>query len=406
VVIVVITATAFAYLVGIVTPGVFGFNSGLAAVPLTTHMGTLVGLPWSDANVGWVSQALGQRAALDLLHGQLPWWNPFEGVGAPLLGEAQSAALFPLTPLMALPNGQVLFHLALELVAGAAMLGCLRELRLARWACVAGAIAFACNGTFAWVTNAPFNPVAFLPVLVWGLERCRRRGLLEDPAGWLLVAAGIELSLYAGFPETAYIDGLFALGWALLRAIQQPGATRAAYVGRVAFGAGVGLAVSAPFLAAFAAATSGAFVAAHGSLFAGFSLPAPAASTLGMPYLLGPLHGFSSPALGPVYWNGIGGYLSALGIALGLVGILAGRDRGLRVFLGVWVAVTVARAVGFVPLSTSSISCRASRAPSSSATRRRAGSSPVWCWPRSALTPSAGGALTRGTGARWCSQGR
>ena len=37
-----------------------------------------------DPNVGFVTEADGHLAALDLLHGHLPWWNYFEGLGQPL----------------------------------------------------------------------------------------------------------------------------------------------------------------------------------------------------------------------------------------------------------------------------------------------------------------------------------
>ncbi|HXE17888.1 MAG TPA: hypothetical protein VN632_11710, partial [Stellaceae bacterium] len=59
-----------------------------------------------DPNIAITSQALGHRAALDLLSGHVPWWNYFEGIGAPLAGEMQSAALFPLTPLLWFEDGQ------------------------------------------------------------------------------------------------------------------------------------------------------------------------------------------------------------------------------------------------------------------------------------------------------------
>ncbi len=53
-----------------------------------------------------------------ILHGHLPWWNSFEGLGQPLVGEMQSAALFPLTLLFALPSGLFWFHISLEYIAG------------------------------------------------------------------------------------------------------------------------------------------------------------------------------------------------------------------------------------------------------------------------------------------------
>src|SRR5580658_8190381 len=80
--------------------------------------GWLPGLPYIDGNAGFTMQALGHLAALDWLHGHLPWWNPFEGVGAPLAGEMQSGAFFPLTLLLALHEGVLLVQLAVEVVAG------------------------------------------------------------------------------------------------------------------------------------------------------------------------------------------------------------------------------------------------------------------------------------------------
>ena len=71
-----------------------------------------------DPNVGFITQPFGHLSAMDILHGHLPWWNYFEGLGQPLAGEMQSAALFPLTLLFAFPAGLLLFHISLEVIAG------------------------------------------------------------------------------------------------------------------------------------------------------------------------------------------------------------------------------------------------------------------------------------------------
>ena len=115
------------------------------------------------------SQALGTRAALDVAAGRWPLWNHYEGLGAPLLGEMQSAALFLPTWLMILPQGQTLEHILLQFLAGAGTFLFLRRFRLGRRASLAGALAFEVNGVFAWLRNAIFNPVAFLPWVFLGL---------------------------------------------------------------------------------------------------------------------------------------------------------------------------------------------------------------------------------------------
>jgi hypothetical protein len=51
----------------------------------------LHGKPFTHNYSGWTSQALGHLAALDWLHGTVPWWNPFEGLGAPLIWEPGGA---------------------------------------------------------------------------------------------------------------------------------------------------------------------------------------------------------------------------------------------------------------------------------------------------------------------------
>src|SRR5205085_7820743 len=132
------------YLLDFFDPNPLGPRSGLlgGATP-----GLLRGQPTIDPNNGFISQAVSHRAALDWLHLRAPWWNPFEGTGAPLAGNFQTAASFPLTLLTAFANGQLYERVALELIAGISTLLLLRRLSVAVWASVAGAIAFALNGT-------------------------------------------------------------------------------------------------------------------------------------------------------------------------------------------------------------------------------------------------------------------
>ncbi len=341
------------YLVGIVSPGVFGFNSGLATSPLGPWLGAHVGLPWIDPNVGYVSQALGHLAATDLIHGHIPWWNPYEGVGVPLFGEGQSAALFPPTLFLLTANGQILFHLSLQVVAGIATQRLLKTLGMARWVSIVGAILFALNGTFAWLTNAAFNPIAFLPILLLGIEYCRTESVVKSRRGWVLIAVGIALSLYAGFPETAYIDGLMAGVWTLARFVQLPRPSRPRFIKSIGFGTGVGVLVSAPFLVAFFDATRHADIGGHASAFASLKLQPIATNTFGLPYLFGPIFGFSQADPSNVlngFWGGIGGYLTAAVIVMALYGLFTGLDIGLKVALACWVIVAAARAFGVGPI--------------------------------------------------------
>jgi hypothetical protein len=59
-------------LVGLVDPNPLGPDGGLAI----HEVGRLIPGNWYvDPDVGWTAQALGHRAALDWLHGQVPWWR-------------------------------------------------------------------------------------------------------------------------------------------------------------------------------------------------------------------------------------------------------------------------------------------------------------------------------------------
>src|ERR1700733_5482198 len=60
------------------------WESGLAST--TPEQSALLrGFPgWVDGNAGVTTQALGKLAAEDWLHGTVPWWNPYSGVGLPL----------------------------------------------------------------------------------------------------------------------------------------------------------------------------------------------------------------------------------------------------------------------------------------------------------------------------------
>src|SRR5262249_2972008 len=125
----------------------------------------------------------------------------------------QSGAFFPPTLLTLFEDGQLFERMLLELLAGISTYLVLRRIQLGPWACAAGATAFALNGTFAWLSHAPANPIPFLPLLLLGLEFAYEATVSGRVGGWWLIAVSGALSFYAGFPEVAYLDGLFAACW-------------------------------------------------------------------------------------------------------------------------------------------------------------------------------------------------
>ena len=190
-----------------------------AGLSVPTQSGILPGDHTIDPNDGYTLQALARASVDQWMDGDVPYWNRFEGVGAPLAGEMQSMALHPFVLMYRLPQGFLLMQILSESLAGIATMLLLRRLGIGRAVAMGAGIAYAFNGTFAWLSNAAASPVLYLPLLLLGVEVARdaAHGAAARRGGWALVAIAIAGSLYAGFPETAYINGLFVCLWCLVR---------------------------------------------------------------------------------------------------------------------------------------------------------------------------------------------
>ena len=314
----------------------------------------LRGFPgWVDGNAGVTTQALGRLAADDWLHGIVPWWNHLSGVGLPLAAEMQSSALFlPFVLLLHFDDGVLYLKIVLQVLTGICMWALLRQLGLGRRAALAGAILAEFNGTFAWFSHAPIMPVAFLPMLLLGIERCRAPAQEGKAGGWALIGIAIAFSVIAGFPETAYLDGLLGLTWALYR-VATFGRGRRRLAGKIVVGGVTGVLISAPAWVAFLEFLSRAYLSTHADESGGALLPGNYAMLL-LPYIYGPLL-YGPEMLGQqadLWWHN-GGYCDLLLIFLATLALLhqGGRERGLRWLLACWCFVTLGKAAGQPVLS-------------------------------------------------------
>ncbi|MGH9121065.1 MAG: hypothetical protein ACRDYC_03840, partial [Acidimicrobiales bacterium] len=346
-------------------PFLFGFFDPnplltFSSTAVKVRPGLLPGYFAVDPNAGYTAQALGHRAALDWLSGRFPAWNRFEGLGAPLIAGMQAAAVFlPLVLLLALPGGQLYFYLILDLVGAFCTLALARRMGINQWVAVAGAVGFGLNGTMAWFSNAPANPVCFLPLLLLGIEMVRDRtesGASSKGSGWWVVTVAIALSLFAGFPETAYLDGLLGAVWALARLGGLPHQLARRVAVRLGCAAVGGLLLAGPVLMPFAYYLPQAFLGPHAGGFGSTDITGAATPGLFFPYLYGPIDGFvnlhgNTLAL-QGYWGQTGGYLTLLLIALAAIGLLGTRYRTLRLCLGAWCVVMLGRSYGVEPFST------------------------------------------------------
>lgn len=343
---------------GVIDENPINWLSGLV---VASHGALTAGQNTIDPSVGWITQALGHYAATVLLHGHVPWWNPYEGLGSPLVGEMGSAALFPTTLLMVFANGHLYGVVILELIAGVATYYLARHLAMNRWAAAAAGVAYGITGTFSWMSHAVINPVPFLPVILLGIERSRAASAAGRRFGWGLTATGIALALYGGFPEEAYWFIPVIGGWAGVRCVQavKDGSLRR-FLGKLVAGGVTGLALSAPLLVAFVTYMPHAVPPPHVPVFATASPTGSAISTQVVPYLYGPVGGYSAnDASGTLanVWNDAGGYLDtslvffAIIGSIGSIGRRSGKERAMRIFLVVALLVSELRLIGFWPVA-------------------------------------------------------
>jgi Bacterial membrane protein YfhO len=343
------------YLIGYthLDPKILRAHLGISAQP-----GPLAGWYTIDPNEGVTTQALGVQALHQWFSGHVPWWNPFEGIGTPLAGGLESASFFPILVLQALPAGFFVYHLALELIAGLSTVALVRTLGMGRAAATAAGTMFGLTGSLVWLMNGPSVPVAFIPLILLGIERAYR----QETGGYVLLGLAIWGSITAGFPEVTYLAGLFALAYAVWRFVCSRRDTRLRFVRRLAIGGGLGALLSAPALVAFLDYLhAGAYVGGHTGTFARLGLSHQALGIQFTPYAYGPLISYIgfSPTVGQknvLYsvWANVGGYLTAAALVLGLIGVTSRRFLGLRIICFGWTIASLAKMYA-VPVVTPAV---------------------------------------------------
>ena len=310
--------------------------------PIQTYPGMVLGpphhlLPGScriDNNDGVELQALGGLSAEMWLHARLPWWNSYAGLGLPLAAAAQPASFFlPFVLLLHFYDGMLLLKITMQLLAGACTVALLRELRIGRAGAAVGGVLFALNGSFAWVAHSPMLPVAFLPALLFGLERCRSRAVLGLPGGPVWVALALAYSLVAGFPETAFVDGLLGAVWGSVAMLRTPAGRRWSLAGKVACGGLAGLALASPAWVSFLDYVRISGLGAHGFVVLNH-VAVDQAPVFLLPGFYGPPYAEAALKV----WTDCGGYFGTAFILLVLLSLSSGKRLTLlRWALAGWV---------------------------------------------------------------------
>jgi hypothetical protein len=306
--------------------------------------------PFLDPNVGFTSEALGRLAAWDWVHGIVPWWNPYSGIGMPLAGELQPGAFFlPFNLLLLLNQGILWQQIFMQIIAGLATFALTRELGLSRLAALIAGILFELNGTIAWTPGpaSVYCSLPFLPLLLWGVERSRseKQGSLSI----LIIGTATGWSILAGFPEPAYVGGILVFAWGIYRLASDPQPWVLAK--RATMGWVLGMLIAAPLLIAFVdyVRESNSFGRHNlGEL----SLPWAAFSPTLMPYVYGSLGTSLQSAPLSRIWDNIGGYAGTLIILMAIVGVRSkSAHRGLKILLLVWILLAFAKTLGVPPIT-------------------------------------------------------
>lgn len=161
--------------------------------------------PMATAGI-WPIYAIASRT---LVSGQIPLWNPFWGVGAPLAADPGWAVYYPLNILYLISNQYWDFVWFLELwLAGILCYLLLRDLRLSFISSLTGGLAYCMSGAFILHPFVPWTAIAVLtPALLLSAKRCFDRPLSASSIS--IGSIVLATSILGGHIETLLIQFLF-----------------------------------------------------------------------------------------------------------------------------------------------------------------------------------------------------
>jgi hypothetical protein len=161
----------------------------------------------------------GRLFARQVRAGEVPLWDPYNGGGAPLLGQILAGSLYP-PNLLQVAMGPERAYAPLAVLtlflAGAFTFGFLRARGLGGVAALAGGIAFAGSG-YA-LANLHYymkvDAVVWLPAGLLAIERARAR---PGPLPLAALAVAVAMSALAGFPQVTAFVAYALAAYALAR---------------------------------------------------------------------------------------------------------------------------------------------------------------------------------------------
>ncbi len=338
--------------------GVFKNDPRFAIMRLTSalHQNPFWGAwNWVDPTIGFITQPLGMLSADDWLHGIVPWWNPYSGVGMPLAAEMQTLSFFlPFVLLLKYWQGWLALKIILQILSGLFTYALLIQMRMTRLAAMSAAALYALNATF-FLDPHVMGPIAFGPLLLLGIERAYDATIRHQPRGWALIPLAVAYLVYSGYPEVAYIEGLLGVVWTLWR-FALVGAARWRFLAKIALGGILGIGFALPILVPFFEYVHLSFLGKHADYYSKMSIRLTDLIRQVFPYLFGPVgtplapHRYHNELFIVRYWIKLSDWFGAVAAILALASLIRpARFQGLQwVLLGV-IAVWEARIFGFPP---------------------------------------------------------
>lgn len=155
-----------------------------------------------------------------LKHGFIPWWNPYNGTGTPLLASLQSGIMFPpKLAILFLSSSPFMFDLYMIfriLIAFVFTYLFLRLFKIARPISFVSAFAFAFSGAlFRYINLEHLNIDAFIPLYLFSAEYFLQK---QNFKRWLLLTISFTFIILGGFPEASLfafilVNSYFIFRW-------------------------------------------------------------------------------------------------------------------------------------------------------------------------------------------------
>jgi hypothetical protein len=211
----------------------FGVNGGSPPTGVATKV-PVNGFRVDPAASAWAMVPWAQVVHRELSRGELPLWNPYEGAGAPLAANGQSAVYDPLMLAVNLhPTTRTwdLSFLFAFMIGAVGMYLFLRLLGLPMLPALAGTAAFSLSGYFATDNNATFvTGYLYLPWLFLFVDRVA----VSRRVGWT-AALGMAVAgtILVGMPETAFFCLAAAVAYGVLRVFTSGPGARFRVAGRL-----------------------------------------------------------------------------------------------------------------------------------------------------------------------------